>query len=44
MQRSLYFYRKRTGNFLPAKYARSAAMREMPFKKSGDRRKRAEQI
>ena len=40
VSRELCFYRKGTGNFLPAQYAAAAALSEMPLEKSGERWKR----
>jgi len=37
MQGTIYFYRKGTGTFLPAKYAFAAAVYELPFEKESGR-------
>jgi hypothetical protein len=42
MQGDFSFYRKGTGNILPAQYDAAAEVSEMPFEKSGDGRRRAE--
>jgi hypothetical protein len=44
MQGNLSFHGKGTANVLSKKYDAAAAMSEMPLQKSGDGRKRADQI